>query len=146
YVHWPGRLEVVRESPLVVLDGAHNTYSATRLAEAVREDLPHKPVYLVLGTSTDKDIQGIARELAPVVAGAFAVSSRHPRSLPAVRVADALWESGVRVRPEPSVAAGVEKAMAEAGARGIVLVTGSLFVVAEAREHILGITPELYPG
>lgn len=146
YVNWPGRLETVRESPLVILDGAHNTYSAMCLAEAVRTDLPSRPVYLVFGTSTDKDTEGMARELAPVVAGAFACASRHPRSTPPEKIADALWESGIKVRPESTVAAAVDKAMAEAGSNGIVLVTGSLFVVAEAREHLLGIPPELYPA
>ena len=143
-VHWPGRLEVVRQSPLVILDGAHNPYSVMRLVETIQEDLPRRPVYLVFGSSSDKDIEGMAAELAPIAAGAFAAASRHPRSTPADKVADALWQSGIRVRPEGSVAAAVDKAIAEAGNEGIVLVTGSLFVVAEAREHLLDIAPELY--
>lgn len=145
YVRWPGRLEIVRERPLVVLDGAHNVFSAMRLAEAIREDFPHQRLYLVLGTSSDKNTRGIAAELATVVSGAAATAARHPRATAPSSVADALWEASVPVRPIPEVSAAVDWALKEAQPEDMVLVTGSLFVVAEAREHLLGIAPELYP-
>ena len=129
-VRWPGRLEVIRERPLVIVDGAHNAYSAMRLAEAIREDFPHGPLQLVIGTSMDKDIQGMARELAGIATGAIATASRHSRAMSPDAVADALWEGGIPVRPAPTVARAIEEALTEGGPDAMVLVTGSLFLVA----------------
>ena len=141
-VTWPGRMEILSESPLIVADGAHNPYSAGRLAETIEETFPGREVQLVLGAASDKDVAGIAREIGAVATGAFATTSRSPRSMSPDDVADTLWEAGVPVRPESSVAAAIERAKIEGGPSALILVTGSLFVVAEAREHVLGVTPD----
>ncbi len=141
-VSWPGRMEILSESPLIVADGAHNPYSAARLAETIRETFPGREVQLVLGAASDKDVSGIAREIGVVATGAFATSSRSPRSMSPDDIADTLWEAGVPVRPENTVAAAIERAKLEGGPEALILVTGSLFVVAEAREHVLGVKPD----
>ena len=141
-VSWPGRMEILSESPLIVADGAHNPYSAARLAETIRETFPGREVQLVLGAASDKDVSGIAREIGVVASGAFATSSRSPRSMSPDDIADTLWEAGVPVRPENTVAAAIERAKLEGGPGSLILVTGSLFVVAEAREHVLGVKPD----
>ena len=136
-VRWPGRMEILSDAPMIIADGAHNAYSAERLAETMSDLFPTRPVQLVIGAASDKDIGGIARELGRIATGAFATASRSPRALTPDAVADKLWEAGVPVRPEASVAAAIERAKLEGGPTAIVLVTGSLFVVAEAREHVL---------
>ncbi len=141
-VRWPGRMEILSESPLVIADGAHNPYSAARLAETIQEMFEGHQVQLVLGAASDKDVGGIAREIGVVATGAIATASRSPRAMSPDGVADKLWEAGVPVRPEQTVAAAIEQARIEGGPSAIVLVTGSLFVVAEAREHVLSITPD----
>ena len=141
-VAWPGRMEILSESPLIVADGAHNPYSAGRLAETIQETFPGREVQLVLGAASDKDVGGIAREIGIVATGAFATTSRSPRSMSPDDIADTLWEAGVPVRPEQTVAAAIERAKLEGGPSALILVTGSLFVVAEAREHVLGIAPD----
>ena len=141
-VTWPGRMEILSESPLIVADGAHNPYSAARLAETIRETFPGREVQLVLGAASDKDVGGIAREIGVVATGAFATTSRSPRSMSPDDIADTLWEAGVPVRPENTVAAAIERAKLEGGPSALILVTGSLFVVAEAREHVLGVKPD----
>ena len=141
-VTWPGRVEILSETPLIVTDGAHNPWSATRLAETIRETFPGRETQLVLGAASDKDVSGIAREIGAVAAGAFATTSRSPRSMSPDDVADKLWEAGVPVRPENTVAAAIERAKIEGGPSALILVTGSLFVVAEAREHVLGVKPD----
>jgi dihydrofolate synthase/folylpolyglutamate synthase len=143
-VEWPGRLERVRESPQVVVDGAHNTYSAARLREAMREYFSYDRLLLVLGVSTDKDLPGIVRELAPGTAWAIATRSRHPRSAEPAAIAQELEAHQLGRRAAPTVAEALDQALLEAQARDLVLVTGSLFVVAEARERLLGIQPEIY--
>ncbi len=145
-VDWPGRLEVLTGDPMVVVDGAHNRYSAMRLVEAIEEGFPGRAVHLVFGTSIDKDAEAIIGELTHGSASMFAAASRHHRAATTDALSDAAWASGLPVRPARTVANAIEMASEEARKDGgLVLVTGSLFVVAEAREAILGIEPELIP-
>jgi folylpolyglutamate synthase/dihydrofolate synthase len=143
-VRWPGRLEVVSKDPLIVVDGAHNRYSAAELRKSIRGYMPTKQVSLVFGVSSDKDGVGIARELAPIASRVLACRSRHPRSLGTSEIAAAFGEFDVPVEKFPSVSAAINAARAEASCGQVVLATGSLFVAGEAREAILGIAPELY--
>ena len=143
-VDWPGRLEVLPSDPPVVVDGAHNQYSAMRLAEAMEEDFPRRAIHVVFGTSVDKDAEAIISELARVTTSTFTAASRHPRAVDPATLSDAAWASGTPVRPAGTVENAVRMATDEARKDGgMVLVTGSLFVVAEAREAVLGIDPEL---
>ena len=144
-VKWPGRFQVLSSAPFVVVDGAHNPHSAARLSETVRDYVRPRRTWLVFGCSTDKDLAGMVAELAPMTHHAFACSSRHPRAVPAQRLCELF--QGARVEAE--VMDDVAGALAAAGARArredLVLVTGSLFVVAEALEGWFGIEPERYP-
>ena len=143
-VDWPGRLERLQDIPLVLADGAHNAYSAARLREAVAEYFPHEKMHLVLGASSDKNIQGIIQELTPIASSAIATRSRHPRSLDPDAIAQVCMGYIEGATTAPDVATAVGQAIQQAGGRDLILVTGSLFVVAEAREHLLGIEPEIY--
>ena len=154
-VYWPCRMEVLRRTPLVVCDGAHNRYSAARLRDSLPGYLNYNRVILVIGISQDKDLRGIVEELAALSPQVIATRSRHPRAAPAREVAEAflshdapgLIPQGLILEVEQ--VEGVDKAMAraiaQAGDDDLVLATGSLFVAAEARETIKGIEPELYP-
>jgi len=145
-VDWPGRLEVLAGDPSVIVDGAHNQYSAMRLVEAIEEDFRGRAVHLVFGTSIDKDAEAIIGELAHGSTSMFTAASRHPRAADTDALSDAAWASGLPVRPAGTVANAIKMASEEARKDGgVVLVTGSLFVVAEAREAILGIEPEVIP-
>ncbi|WP_376789726.1 bifunctional folylpolyglutamate synthase/dihydrofolate synthase [Thermoflexus sp.] len=130
-VQWPGRFEVLQEEPPLVLDGAHNDASATRLAETVAEVFPGRRWQLVFGISADKDPLAILAPLQPLVAGIWLTRSRHPRAAAPQRLAEAARTLGLPGRIRSEVAHALEDALAEGGP---VLVTGSLFVVAEARE------------
>ncbi|HEU4758952.1 MAG TPA: folylpolyglutamate synthase/dihydrofolate synthase family protein [Dehalococcoidia bacterium] len=137
HVTWPGRLEVLRERPLVVADGAHNRDSARRLREALSDYFACPRAVLIVGISADKDVAGLAAELAPIAARAFAVQARHPRAMAAGQVAAGLAQAGVDTVVAGSTGEALERAVAVGGGRGVICVLGSLFVVAEAREHIL---------
>ncbi len=142
---WPGRLERLQEHPTVVVDGMHNVDSAVRLRQAVQEYFTFGRLLVVLGVASDKDLDGIVRELAPVTAKAFGTAAKSPRATPPARIAEAFQDHGVPARALEGVAEAVVAALAEAQPDDLVLVTGSLYVVAEAREHALGIQPETYP-
>jgi dihydrofolate synthase/folylpolyglutamate synthase len=145
-VQWPGRLEIVKRRPLVVLDGAHNGESARRLRETLEEDLGIGRAILVVGYSGDKDATALAREMEPVAARVIATRSRSLRAAPPQEVAAAFAEQGVAASCEESVAAAMEAALAQAEPGDAICVFGSLFVAAEAREHLLGIAPDLLPA
>jgi len=136
-VHWPGRLEVLREGPLVVADGAHNGDSARRLREALRDYFQFRRLILVSGVSRDKALDDMTRELAPLATRVIATRSQHPRAADAAVVAAAYAAAGAATEITPSVAEALGRALALAAPEDLVCVVGSLFVVAEAREHIL---------
>src|SRR5260370_32215619 len=96
-------MEVLSRRPLVVVDGAHNTYSATRLRKAVEDYLSYQRVILVIGVSSDKDYEGIVSELAPLVSQVIACSSRNPRSRSPQDIAVAFAKLGIPTHHFPSV-------------------------------------------
>ncbi len=135
---WPGRLEVMRRRPLIVLDGAQNRASAQALAGAVRKLFSYKKLILVLGVSKDKDVRGILDELLPIADDVVLTRAKiTERALEPSALREMVGPSRAGV----SVTAGVEDAMASAraaaGPDDLVLVAGSLFVVGEARDILL---------
>ncbi|HEY8475449.1 MAG TPA: folylpolyglutamate synthase/dihydrofolate synthase family protein [Chloroflexota bacterium] len=132
-VRWPGRLEVLGQSPWLVVDGAHNDASALALRRAVAEYLPHRRRVLVLGISADKDLDAICRALVPGCALVIATRSRHPRAAPAERVAAVARRWGGAVEVVDGIREALARARSVAGDEDLVVVTGSLFLVAEAR-------------
>ena len=138
-VRVPCRIELLRQRPLVIVDGAHSRDSARALARVVREDLGRSEVTLVVGCSGDKDVAALADELAPLAAQVIATRSRHPRARDPREVGQAFAERDVPVAMTEPVGAAMEAALTQADSGGTVVVCGSLFVAAEAREHLLGI-------
>lgn len=146
-VCWPGRLQVLPSaSPRVVVDGAHNPYSVKRLAEEIRRNFQFKEIVIVFGANAGHNVQDMLSELLVLNPLMCVVKSRHPRSAPVNEVSGAAKELGVRVFFESNnVGEGTRKAVARCGKRGLVLGTGSLYVVAEVTEEIMDMKPEIYP-
>ncbi len=135
-LRWPGRIELLRQRPLVIVDGAHSRDSARALAQTVREELGLSEMTLVVGCSGDKDIKALAGELAPLATQVIATRSRHPRAMDPREIVDVFAARELPATACEPVGAAVDAAQAQGGA---VLVCGSLFVAAEAREHVLGV-------
>jgi dihydrofolate synthase/folylpolyglutamate synthase len=135
-VRWPGRLEVLREEPLLIVDGAHNRESARRLREALTEYFSVDRAFFIVGASADKDITGIAEELAPLAEAVFAVRTGHPRAMKPERVRQAFQSLGVPVEVRASVGDAIDHALAGREGSGVTCIVGSLFAAAEAREHL----------
>jgi dihydrofolate synthase/folylpolyglutamate synthase len=137
-VEWPGRLEIMQRSPLVILDSAKDTEATRALAEAV-EELPHRRLITVVSISNDKNIPGMITNLARV-SDEFVVTSHSVMGRAAER--EALGsEIGNHGRPWESVekvSEAVNRAIAKARDEDMVLVTGSVFVVGEARRRWKG--------
>ncbi len=137
---WPGRLEVLGDRPLIVVDGAHNGHSARRLRQALRDYFAFGCAVLVMGVSGDKTIGSMAEELAPLTHLLIATRSQHPRAAEPEAVAAAFAAQGVTSETCPTVATALDRAHALAGPDDLICVVGSLFVVAEAREQVLGLS------
>ncbi|MBI2906897.1 MAG: bifunctional folylpolyglutamate synthase/dihydrofolate synthase [Chloroflexi bacterium] len=146
-VRWPGRLEIIGRNPTVVVDGAHNRYSAMRLREAVQQHFEYERLVLIIGTSSDKDISGIVAELAPLSDEVIVTRSRHPRAAPVDRLISEFGRCGKEATGAADVPSAVARARALARPGGLVLATGSLFVVAEALDCMKGEEGEpCFPG
>jgi dihydrofolate synthase/folylpolyglutamate synthase len=133
-VDWPGRLQVLREAPLLVLDGAHNAASAEVLGLALEQGFSFRRLLLVLGLSTGKDAQGMVDALGPRAAHVYLTRSRHERSADPAELARLSRERlpALPVTIGDDVGGAIDAALQAAEAEDLVVVTGSLFVVGEA--------------
>ena len=143
-VRWPGRLEIVKRRPFVVLDGAHNADSAKRLAQALRGTFSPRRTIVVVGMNADKDIEAFAGALVGGLGEVDVIATRATirRAVEPSLLAQAFADAGASARVAPSVGSAVDEALADAGESDLVCVTGSLYVVAEARAWLLGIIPD----
>jgi dihydrofolate synthase/folylpolyglutamate synthase len=139
-VRVPGRLEVVRRSPLVVLDGAHNIAGAKALARSLGTEFSvDGPTVAVVGMLSGRDPLRILEALrSGGVSEVIVCTAPSPRALPASELAGAAAEVGLAATIAPSVESAVEQAISAAGDSGMVVVAGSLYVVGEARELLVG--------
>ena len=138
-VRWPGRLEILQQEPIVLVDGAHNADSARRLREAIQEYIRYDDMILVIGASSDKDIKGMLLELAPLADKIIATKSMHPRALPINNLLNEIEKLDRKAAYYSSVSNALDQALLIAWPHDLICVTGSLFVVAEAIEHIKGV-------
>lgn len=133
-VHWPGRFEVLRRNPLLIVDSAHNRNSALKLRQAIDDYLPGQPVILIFGASEDKDVRGMFAELLPRVRQVIATESVHPRAMKAERLVELAHRFGCPAKIVVPVEEAVEEALHLAGDELAIVVAGSLFVAAAVRE------------
>ncbi len=140
----PGRLEVVRRSPTIVIDAAHNPHGARATAEAIQESFAFSPLIGVLGVMADKDVEGLLEAFEPVMAAVVCTQNSTPRAMRAESLADVAREifGEDRVVVARRLDDAIDKAagLAEAGdsdaiglGTGGVLVTGSVITAGEAR-------------
>jgi len=133
-VKWPGRMEVLQNHPTIVIDSAHNRYSALRLRQALDDYFPGLPVIMLFGASEDKDIEGMYQELLPRVRRVITTQSTHPRAIDAGELVELAHRFGRSARAVTPIEDAFDLAMQEAGQEAVVLVTGSVFVVAAIRD------------
>ncbi|MFB4424543.1 folylpolyglutamate synthase/dihydrofolate synthase family protein [Streptomyces sp. QL37] len=136
----PGRLEVVRSSPTVVLDAAHNPAGALAAAEGISEAFSFSRLIGVVGASDGKDVRGLLEAFEPIFAEVVVTQNSSPRALDADALAAVAVEvfGNERVQVEPRLDDALEAAItlaeeeAEYAGAGV-LVTGSVITVGEAR-------------
>ena len=134
-VYWPGRFEILRMSPPVIVDSAHNRDSALKLRRTMEEYLGGRPVIILFGASEDKDIRGMFEELLPGMRMLIATQSVHPRAMDARLLAEMAAEFGIKSQAVLPLEAALEAAIQEAGDEAVVLACGSIFIAAAVREY-----------
>jgi dihydrofolate synthase/folylpolyglutamate synthase len=139
---WLGRFEHhTIDNRDVVFDGAHTPAAATALVEAWRDTIGSFPATVVLGMGADKDAGAFLTSLQPLIGRLIVTQADSPRAASPDVIALAAATLGIPHEVQPSVAAAVEAAWAPD--RAPVLITGSLFLVAEGREAVGLAEPDL---
>jgi dihydrofolate synthase/folylpolyglutamate synthase len=145
----PGRLEIIRRSPTIVLDAAHNPHGAEAVGAALEDSFAFSPLVGVMGVMEDKDFEGVLAAFEPHMAHLVCTQNSTSRSMSAAALGRAAVEvfGEDRVTVVPDLAEAIDRAatLAEAGeaidvsiGAGAVLVTGSVVTVGEARAMLKG--------
>jgi len=134
---WPGRFQVVAPSAAtgnreVVLDVAHNPAGAWALRSALSENFANRPVTLLFGAMRDKAIEEMTQILFPVAEQVVVAQVNNPRAATTEELVEAGTRTGAQLHAEQSVADAVAKAIELTGPQGLMVVTGSIFLVGEA--------------
>ena len=133
---WPGRIEHVSPNPDIIIDGAHNPAGARALARYLERFYGNRKIWLVYGAMRDKAIDEVAGVLFPLAAELVLTAPDTPRALRPEALADFAGRGHI----EPTVAAAIDYARKHASDEDLVVITGSLFVVGEARKLFLAPT------
>lgn len=137
-VKWPGRFQILREHPTLLVDGAHNVASVKRLVSNIKAYFPHKKAFLVFGTSRDKDIPGIIKELVSFSPQIIVTQASHSRAAPLSTLVTEFAKRGMKPETEETVVGAISRALSLANEADVICVTGSLFVVGEALDYFSG--------
>jgi dihydrofolate synthase/folylpolyglutamate synthase len=127
---WPGRLQIWRKKPLVVLDGGHNPHGALALAKTISSTFEYGRLIVVVGMMKDKDQRGYLDAIVPLADEVIATRPRYARAIEPEKLATMV--EGKPVRVAQTIADALALAADSAKPGDMVLVCGSLFVVGEA--------------
>jgi dihydrofolate synthase / folylpolyglutamate synthase len=134
-VKWPGRFQILRQNPTVLVDGAHNVASTKRLVSNIKAYFGHKRVFLVFGTSSDKDIPGIVSELVTLSPQVIVTQAPQSRAASPSTLAAEFSKRGIEAEIGGTIPQAITQALSKADRTDLICVTGSLFVVAEALSY-----------
>ena len=123
----PGRMQVVGERPLTILDGAHNPSGVQALADA----LPERPFVGVVSILDDKDAGAMLRALPPRCTALVCTAAPNPRALPPATLASLAEQLGLAAEIVPAPRSALARARELAGPEGAVIVTGSIYLIAD---------------
>jgi len=132
-VEWPGRLEVVCQSPKVILDGAHNPAGALVLKETLKEEFQYQHLILLIGMMKDKDIKSVLHHLVPLADYIILSRPHMERAASPQLLKQILGENGRNVEVIEDLYEAIEKGLSMVSGNDLFCITGSLYTVGEAR-------------
>ena len=137
--HWPGRFQVVpahARYPEIVLDVAHNPAGAWALRSTLSAAYEDRPITLVFGVMRDKAVSEVAEILFPIAEHVIVTHANNPRSATAAEIRQAASRVEVDIREATDVPSALAEAQRVAGPQGLVVVTGSIYIVGEAMQAL----------
>src|SRR5256885_4233522 len=137
--HWPGRFQVIPPAngePEYVLDVAHNPAGAWALRSTISGAYEDRPLTFVLGAMRDKAIAEIAEILFPLAERVIATRADNPRSAASGEIQELAAHISVAIEEAADVSTGLRRAEDLVGSAGLVVVTGSIYVVGEAMQAL----------
>ncbi len=133
-VKWPCRFEILQNSPLLIVDSAHNRDSAQKLRITLDEYLPDKEIILIFGVSEDKDIEGMLEELSPRIKIFIMTQSTHPRAMSAEKLVLMQKNKTIPTVARVPIERAVRESYKHVSKNTAILVAGSLFIAAAVKE------------
>jgi dihydrofolate synthase/folylpolyglutamate synthase len=134
---WPARLELLHQKPMVMLDVSHNYDGARTLSAALKEIYDYRNLILVLGMLGDKEREKVVAELAPLASMVIITKPLSPRAGDWEKLADEARKYVESVRVIEEISQAVAEAIKEADDQDMICITGSFYMVAEARGYLL---------
>jgi dihydrofolate synthase / folylpolyglutamate synthase len=134
HVRWPGRLDTLSTCPEVVVDGACNIDAMRTVSKYVKERSPHERTVAVVGICKDKDVEQVLEILGEAASRIVLTQANNPRAMTVEEMAPLLPEN-VNFFAVPDPVQAVKEAVLQAGPQGLVIVTGSLYLVGEVMRH-----------
>ena len=136
-VKWPARVEVIQRNPTIILDVAHNAASAEALREAIESNFSYEKLIIVLGTSLNKDVKGMARHLCPIADEMILTKVDNPRAVEPEDIKAEIADICKDVMITHDTASALEKAESIAGPGDLICITGSVYLAGEVMQ-VLG--------
>ncbi|MDW7674095.1 MAG: folylpolyglutamate synthase/dihydrofolate synthase family protein [Bacillota bacterium] len=136
-VKWPARMELFSSNPTIMIDGAHNTAGVEVLVEALKESFSDKEIVLVMGMLADKEREKVVAMLAPLAKKIIVTKPNSPRAGQWQELASFASQYCSQVEVIEEIHQAVEQGIAAANRDDLVCITGSLYMVAEARQFLL---------
>lgn len=130
------RLELIKENPIVLLDGAHNPGGAIALSLAVDKYLSDKKKILIIGMLADKDVETAVSYIAPKFEKVYTLAPDNPRALPSEQLAKIVSKYCKNVKALTDYYEAYRIAISDAGENGAIVICGSLFLAGKMR-HII---------
>lgn len=132
---WPARFQVIPPEdgyPEIVIDVAHNPAGAWALRSALSTFYEERPLTIIFGAMRDKAIKEIASILFPLAERVIATHAANPRAATTQEIAELGAHTQAEILQESSVQAALEHARTLAGSKGVIVITGSIYIVGEA--------------
>jgi dihydrofolate synthase/folylpolyglutamate synthase len=135
----PGRMEIISEAPLILLDGAHNPAGMQMLVRTLQEDFSSHRLVVVLGVLKDKDLKTMVSAIVPISDVVIVTKSGNPRAGDPKMLKEMIqsFDADKTVFVEDSVPRAIDHAKRIVKQKDLICVTGSLFTVGEARSYML---------
>lgn len=135
-VNWPGRLEVMQDTPKVLIDGAHNIDGIMKLSESLNTYFKYENMYLILGILADKQVEEMVEAIAQKASKVFTVTPHSDRAEIAEQLAEVVSAKGIPCEPVGDYERAYQKALSYCGKDDLLLICGSLYMIGDMRTLI----------